>query len=177
MAQRHILLVGLPGSGKTTVGRLVAQQLGGGFVDFDQVLVRKHGMPIAQIFGLHGEPKFREMEAQVAQHALAGPPSVMAPGGGWLVQPGNYDLARATGDPFIIYLKVLPSVAAGRAGGDGTRPLLVGDDPIARMRQLIQERESIYLQADAVLPNDSPKTAEQTATEVVKLAREQAGWA
>lgn len=177
MAQRHILLVGLPGSGKTTVGRLVASQLGAGFVDFDQVLVRKHGMPIAQIFGLHGEPKFRQMESQVAQHALEGPPSVLAPGGGWLVQPGNYTLARNTGNPFIIYLKVLPSVAAGRAGGDGTRPLLVGDDPIARMRQLIAERESIYLQADAVVANDSPKTADQTAAEVVKLAREQGGWA
>ncbi|MBW8773298.1 MAG: AAA family ATPase, partial [Gemmatimonadetes bacterium] len=82
MTQRHLMLVGLPGSGKTTVGRIVAQRLNTGFVDFDQVLVRKQGMPIAQIFGLHGEQKFRQMEAQVADNALAGPPAIMAPGGG-----------------------------------------------------------------------------------------------
>ena len=175
MAQRHVLLVGLPGSGKSTVGRLVAQQLNTGFVDFDQVLVRRHGMPISQIFGLHGEAKFREMEAQVAAGALSGPPSVLAPGGGWIVQPGHLDQARAA-DPFIIYLKVLPSIAATRAGGDGTRPLLVGDDPIARMRQLTAEREPVYQLADATVLNDTPKTAEQAAEEVTRLARERAGW-
>jgi shikimate kinase len=175
MAQRHLILCGLPGAGKTTVGRIVAQQLGVGLVDFDQVLVRKHGMPIAQIFGLHGEQKFREMENQIAENALAGPPSVISPGGGWLVQPGNYEKARAV-DPFIIYLKVLPSVASGRAGGDGTRPMLVGDDPIARMRQLTVEREPTYAKADATIANDNPKTAEQAAAEVVKLARTSAGW-
>ena len=74
MAQRHVMLVGLPGAGKTTVGRIVAQHLNTGFVDFDQVIVRKQGMPIAQIFGLHGEQKFREMEHQIAENALSGPP-------------------------------------------------------------------------------------------------------
>ena len=118
---------------------------------------------------------FREMEMAVAENALAGPPGVLAPGGGWLVQPGHYEKAREV-NPFIIYLKVLPSVAAARAGGDGTRPLLVGDDPIARMRALTSEREPVYLQADATIMNDSPKTAEQTAAEVVTLARGQAGW-
>jgi shikimate kinase len=67
MAQRHIMIIGLPGAGKTTVGRLVATKLGAGYVDFDQVIVRKQGMPISQIFGLHGEQKFREMERQVAE--------------------------------------------------------------------------------------------------------------
>lgn len=175
MSQRHLLLVGLPGAGKTTVGRLVAEKLGAGFLDFDQVLVRKHGMPISQIFGLHGEQKFRQMEQQVADSALTGPPSVLAPGGGWAAQPGQLDKAREA-NCFIVYLKVLPSVAAKRAGGDGTRPMLVGDDPIARMRQLTTEREPFYATADATLMNDSPKTAEQAAAELVQLAREQAGW-
>lgn len=175
MSQRHVILVGLPGSGKTTVGRIVAEQLNTGLIDFDSVLIRKQGMPIAQIFGLHGEQKFREMENQIAENALGGPPSLMSPGGGWIVQPGNLDKARAA-NAFIIYLRVLPSVAAGRAGGDGTRPMLVGDDPIARMRQLTAEREPIYSQADATIANDSPKTAEQAAAEVVALARSQAGW-
>ena len=176
MTQRHILLVGLPGSGKTTVGRLVAQKLTTGFVDFDQVLVRKQGMPISQIFGLLGEQKFREMEHQVAEHALTGPPGVLAPGGGWSAQPGHLERAREV-NCFVVYLRVLPSTAAGRAGGDGTRPMLVGDDPIARMRQLTLEREPFYMKADATIANDNPKTAEQAADEVVQLVRTGAGWA
>jgi shikimate kinase len=175
MSQRHLILVGLPGSGKTTVGRIVAEQLNVGLVDFDSVLIRKQGMPIAQIFGLHGEQKFREMENGVAENALSGPPSIISPGGGWIAQPGNLERARAS-NAFLVYLKVLPSVAAGRAGGDGTRPMLVGDDPVARMRQLTTEREPIYAQADATIANDNPKTAEQAAAEVVALARSQAGW-
>src|ERR1041385_697208 len=107
MAQRHLMLVGLPGSGKTTVGRLVAQKLNTGFLDFDQVLVRKQGMPISQIFGLHGEQKFREMEKQVATNALAGPPSIMAPGGGWAAQEGHLEEAKAAG-AVVGYLKVFP---------------------------------------------------------------------
>ena len=175
MAQRHVMLVGLPGSGKTTVGRIVAQKLNTGFMDFDQVLVRKQGMPISQIFGLHGEQKFRQMEKQVADHALAGPPAIMAPGGGWAAQEGNIEQAKAAG-ALVIYLKVFPAVASNRASGDGTRPLLVGDDPLARMKKLLEEREPFYAKADVVVANDSPKTAELAAEEVLKIAREQAGW-
>ena len=175
MAQRHVMLVGLPGCGKTTVGRLVAQKLNAGFLDFDQVLVRKQGMPISQIFGLHGELKFRQMEKQVATNALAGPPSIMAPGGGWAAQEGHIEEAKAAG-ALVVYLKVFPAVAANRTSGDGTRPLLVGDDPLTRMKKLLEERERFYLKADVVVPNDSPKTAEQVTEEVLKIAREQAGW-
>lgn len=176
MAQRHVILIGLPGSGKTTVGRLVATALNTGLVDFDQVLVRKHGMPISQIFGLHGEQAFRQMEKQVAENALSGPPAIMTPGGGWAAQEGNIEAAQAAG-AVVVYLKVFPAVAANRASGDGTRPLLVGDDPLARMKKLLDEREPFYKKADQVVPNDSPKTAEQAATEIVQLARTEAGWA
>jgi len=175
MAQQHIMIVGLPGAGKTTVGRIVAQKLGAGYVDFDQVIVRKQGMPIAQIFGLHGEQKFREMERQVADHALAGPPAILAPGGGWAAQDGHIEKAKEF-NAFVIYLKVFPAVAANRASGDGTRPLLVGDDPLARMKKLLDEREPFYKKADVEVLNDSPRTAEQAAEEIVGMAKERAGW-
>ena len=175
MAQRHIMIVGLPGAGKTTVGRLVATKLGAGYVDFDQVIVRKQGMPISQIFGLHGEQKFREMERQVAENALTGPPAVLAPGGGWAAQEGHIEKAKEHG-AFVIYLKVFPAVAANRSSGDGTRPLLVGDDPLARMKKLLDEREPFYKKADIEVFNDSPRTAEQAAEEILTIAREKAGW-
>ena len=171
--KRHILLVGLPGAGKTTVGRLVAQKLGAAFIDTDNMIVRKMQMPIARIFGEFGEPKFREVEREVMNSALGGPASVMSPGGGWASQPGQLEHART--NSLVIYLRTMALTAAKRAGGDGTRPLLVGEDPIEKMRQLLTEREPFFMQADCEVKADI-KTAEQVAEEVVALAHERGGW-
>lgn len=169
----HILLVGLPGCGKTTVGRLVAEKLGAGFVDFDLVITRKIGKPIAQVFGELGEVKFRELERKTAESALGGPPSVIAPGGGWAAQPGQLEAAKA--QAFVVYIKVLATTAVQRTSGDGTRPILAGDDPFARMRELLKEREPFYLAAHAQVKGDN-RTAQAVADEVVQLAKENAGW-
>lgn len=171
--KRHILLVGLPGSGKTTVGRLVAERLGAGFLDVDMVIVRKMQMPISRIFATHGEAKFRELEREAMAHALEGPAGVLAPGGGWGIQPGHLESARA--NSFIVYLKTLAMTASKRAAVDSTRPLLVGEDPVEQMRLLLRERDPIYSLAEAEVKNDV-KTAEAAADEVVALAREKAGW-
>lgn len=171
--KRHILLIGLPGSGKTTVGRLVAERLGTGFVDSDMIIVRKMQMPIARIFAMHGEIKFREMEKEAMDQALAGPPSVLAPGGGWAVQPGQLEAARQSG--FVVYLKTMVVTASKRAESDTTRPVLAGEDPVEQMRKLLKEREPFYSMADAEVKNDN-KTPEAAADEVVALAREKAGW-
>ena len=81
--KKHIVLIGLPGSGKTTVGRIVAEKLSAGFVDIDSILNRKEGKPIAMIFAEKGEPAFRDMERKEMEAALANAPAVLAPGGGW----------------------------------------------------------------------------------------------
>ena len=171
--KRHILLVGLPGSGKTTIGRLVAERLGAGFVDSDMIIVRKMQMPIARIFAMHGEPRFREMEKETIDQALAGPPSVLAPGGGWAVQPGQLEAAK--GNTFIVYLKTMVMTASKRAASDTTRPMLAGEDPMEQMRNLLKEREPFYSMADAEVKNDT-KSPEAVADEVVALARQSAGW-
>ena len=171
--KKHIVLIGLPGSGKTTVGRIVAEQLHAGFVDVDSVLNRKEGKPIAMIFAEKGEPAFRDMERKEMEAALANQPAVLAPGGGWAAQPGALEAARATG--YVIYLKTRPETAALRAAPSGTRPVLMGEDPEARMRDLIKEREPFYTRADAKVETDK-KTAEQVAAEVVRLAQTSAGW-
>ncbi|MGH7671332.1 MAG: shikimate kinase [Gemmatimonadales bacterium] len=171
--KKHIVLIGLPGSGKTTVGRLVADQLHAGFVDIDSILNRKEGKPIAMIFAEKGESAFREMERKEMEAALAHQPAVVAPGGGWAVQPGALGTAKAAA--YVVYLKTRPEIAAARAAPSGTRPALMGEDPEAQMRALIKEREPFYLQADAKVETDK-KTAADVAAEVVRLARTSAGW-
>jgi len=171
--KRHIVLIGLPGSGKTTIGRLVAEQLKSGFVDVDSIINRKEGKPIAMIFAEKGEQAFREMERKEMEAALANAPAVLAPGGGWAAQPGALESAKPAA--YIIYLKTRPETAASRAAPSGTRPMLMGDDPEAQMRVLLKEREPFYLKADAKVETDK-KTPEQVVAEVVRLAQTGAGW-
>lgn len=171
--KRHIVLIGLPGAGKSTVGRLVAERLQAGFVDIDSILIRKEGKPIAMIFAEKGEPAFREMERKEVEAALANQPAVIVPGGGWAAQPGQLDGAKAHG--YFVYLKARAEVAAGRAEPSGTRPILLGDDPVERMRALYKERDPYYSRADATVLTEA-KSAEKVAEEVVRLAQTAAGW-
>ena len=92
--KRHVLLIGLPGSGKSAVGRLVAEKLQAGFVDIDAIVERREGRPITMIFAEKGEAAFREMERKEVETTLAGEPAVIAPGGGWAAQPGAIDAAK-----------------------------------------------------------------------------------
>lgn len=171
--KKHIVLVGLPGAGKSTVGRMVAERLKTNFVDIDTVLVRKEGKPITMIFAEKGEPAFREMERKEVEAALANEPAVIVPGGGWAAQPGQLDGARAHG--YFVYLKARAEVAAGRAEPSGTRPVLMGGDPVDQMRTLYKERDSYYAKADATVLTEA-KPAEKVADEIVRLAQTSAGW-
>lgn len=171
--KKHIVLVGLPGAGKTTVGRLVAEQLGAGFVDVDAILERREGKPIVMIFAEKGEGAFREMERREMDTALASAAAVIAPGGGWAAQPGA--ISGAQDRALVIYLRTRPETAAQRAAPEGTRPLLSGEDPVARMRQLLKEREPYYKTAHALVETDR-KTLQQVVLEVARLAQSSAGW-
>jgi shikimate kinase len=171
--KRHILLVGLPGSGKTTVGRIVAEQLGAAFVDIDNIIVRKMQMPIVRIFAEFGESKFREVEHEAMVTTLEGPPSVISPGGGWAAQGGQLELARPT--CLTIYLRLMAMTAAKRISGEGSRPLLVGEDPVEKMRTLLKDREPFYQQAECEVKCDI-QSPEQIAAQVIALARERGGW-
>ena len=171
--KRHIVLIGLPGAGKSTVGKMVAERLHTAFVDIDSILNRKEGKPISMIFAEKGEPAFREMERKEVAAALANEPAVIAPGGGWAAQPGAIEAAKP--HALVVYLSARPENAAQRAAPEGTRPLLSGDDPVARMRLLQKEREPFYRGAHAQVDTER-KAPPQIATEVVRLAQSSAGW-
>ena len=172
--KRHVVLVGLPGSGKSTVGGLVAERLQATFVDIDAVLVRREGKPITMIFAEKGEAAFRTLERQEMETTLTHDPTIIASGGGWAAQPGAIDAAKT--QALVIYLHTRADTAARRAGSEGTRPLLMGgDDPTERMRQLLKERDASYALAHEKLDTDR-KTAAQVAADVVRLAQTKAGW-
>ena len=170
---RHILLVGLPGSGKSTVGKLVAEALGAKVIDIDGLLVREMGLPIMQIFGMVGEARFREMERDAVNAAQGGDPCVIVPGGGWAAQPGLLEAAKQSS--LIIYLKCQAATATKRSEQGEARPLLAGVDPGQKMRALLQEREPFYLQAHHQVGPET-QAAEAVAAEVMGLARQHGGW-
>lgn len=171
--RQHLLLVGLPGSGKSAAGRIAAATLRARFVDVDQVIEEQERLPISRIFAERGEAAFRELERRQVRSILADDPCVVVPGGGWAAQSGN--LEEAGRRALIVYLRAAPEVAASRAAPQGNRPLLACGDPVARMRELLARRGACYEAADAVVD-----TAERTTGEVgaalVALARSKAGW-
>lgn len=170
----HVVLVGLPGAGKSTVGKLLASRLKAPYVDTDAVIVRKMQKPITSIFGEEGEQKFRQLEVEAMNAALAGPPAVITPGGGWAAQPGALEAARPSS--CIIYLRTMALTASKRAAASGSRPLLAGEDPVEQMRQLLRQREPFYLQADHEVKADV-KSPEALVGEIVAVLRERADWA
>ena len=176
--RRHIVLVGLPGVGKSTVGRLVSEGLPAPLIDIDQLLVRQVGRPIDQIFGMMGEPVFREMEREAVAAALDGDPAVIVPGGGWAVQPGQIETAMRLS--LIIYLKCAAATAVRRSKEGEVRPLLAGldseFDPLEQMNTLLREREPFYRLAHHEVATGT-REAPEVAGEVMELARSRAGWA
>ena len=149
----HLVLVGLPGVGKTTVGRAVAARLGRPFLDFDAELERLTVRTVPELFAERGEEAFRALERALTAELARGAPMVLAPGGGWVTNAGVVALLRPPAR--IIYLAAEPATALRRMGAErATRPLLRGTDPLATLRELLGAREVLYRMADAVVETD-----------------------
>ena len=155
MLDKHVVLTGLSGAGKSTVGRLLAERLCVGFVDTD-LLVEKHtGRSVQEIFDKLGEAHFRSLESQMLRVSLDGPPVVIATGGGMMMSTGNRELVskRAIG----IWLQVDPTTAAARCLSSEERPLLAGSDPAATLRKLLEARREGYAEAAYTFQTDGLK--------------------
>jgi shikimate kinase len=141
---RAISLVGMPGSGKSTVGRQVARHLGLSFVDTDHLIEQRIGCSIREYFELHGEPAFRDVEAQVLADVMAASDAgVVATGGGVVLHEANREALHRGSTVF--YLRSTPEDLARRLRHDTHRPLLQGGgDPLRRLRALYAERDPLY---------------------------------
>jgi shikimate kinase len=138
-----ISLVGMPGVGKSTVGRQLARQLGLPFFDSDHEIEAHIGMSIRAYFELHGEPAFRDLETQTIERLAWGTSCVLATGGGAPLREQNRAILRE--HTHVIYLRSTPEDLFRRLRHDTTRPLLQVKDPLKRLRDLFRERDPIYL--------------------------------
>jgi shikimate kinase len=163
----HLVLVGLPGSGKSTVGAMLATKLGRPFMDFDVEIERREGMPISQIFGERGEAAFRQMEVKVTQELKGRGNMILAPGGGWVTDAAAVSLLRPPA--VMIYLRVRPETALRRlAGAVGSRPLLNRPDPLAEMNKLLEQRRAAYQGSDHEIGTEL-LTPEQVTAQIAAL--------
>ena len=146
LGPRSIVLVGMMGSGKTTLGRRLARVLGLPFVDADEEIERAAGKTVAEIFADHGEPYFRAGERRVIARLLEGSPQVVATGGGAYMDPVTREaVARLA---VSVWLKAEIDVLLRRVRRRPHRPLLQNDDPEAVLRRLAETREPVYALAD-----------------------------
>jgi shikimate kinase len=146
-AKPHLILVGLPGAGKTTLGRAVATKLGRSFLDFDTELERRELASVAEIFASRGEPYFRALERALTEELFEVGHMVLAPGGGWVANPGCLELLRPPAR--TIYLKARPAALVARMGASVSgRPTISRADPVAELARLLAAREPMYLQSD-----------------------------
>ncbi|MFN2563878.1 MAG: shikimate kinase [Gemmatimonadaceae bacterium] len=155
-ASPHVILVGLPGSGKTSVGQAVAVQLRRAFLDFDQEIERREGQPVRRIFAERGEAYFRSLERRLTEEMrAAGVGMILAPGGGWVTIPGVVDLVRPPS--VVVYLAARPETALRRMGAlRDRRPLLAESDPLVALRRLLTERGQLYEAAADVVIDTEP---------------------
>ena len=170
---RRIVLVGFMASGKSTVGRRLADRLGWDFVDFDEEIERRSGLTVGEIFRRFGEPAFRQMEGELTREFGGLERAVLAPGGGWITQPGAIE--RLAPGSLVVWLRVSPEEAVRRALRAPThRPLLAGPDPLRRARLLLADREPFYRRADVVVDVDG-RDPDDVAAEIAAVARRLAG--
>ena len=141
-SELSLILIGLPGSGKSTAGRHLARRLQLPFKDSDHEIEQRIGCSIRDYFEREGEPAFRDLEEEVIRDLTQSGAAVLATGGGVVLRPANRERLRQHGQ--VVYLRSSPEELFRRLRHDSQRPLLQVSDPLERLRSLYQERDPLY---------------------------------
>lgn len=167
---KHIILIGFMGSGKSTMGKLIANKINCSFVDTDHYIEKKEGRKISDIFADDGEDYFRNLETEVLKELLESKErKVISLGGGTPLREENRALLKEAG--YVIFLKITPDEAYDRLKDDTDRPLLQVINPKEKIAQLLTFRNPIYeLAADYVLLEEK-KTLDDVFYELSKIVR------
>lgn len=161
----HFSLIGLPGSGKSTIGRHLARMWKLQFVDSDHVIEQRLGGSIKDFFAAQGEAAFRDIESQVLEELLQrSRPCILATGGGAILRAQNRAALKAHSTVF--YLQSSPDDIARRLRNDTTRPLLQGEDPLKRLRALLEVRGPLYLETAHYVVDASRQNTGQVSRKI-----------
>lgn len=164
----NISLIGFMGSGKTTVGRLLADRLKLNFIDIDKVIEERVGMKIWEIFDKYGEEYFRILESQVIKEVLSKAyNAVIACGGGAVIREDNVNILRK--NSIVVYLRISVDEAYKRLEDCSDRPLLKVDDKLGAISKLLRVRESLYLRAADKVVDVDGRTPEEIVDYIIKL--------
>ena len=160
----NLYLIGMMGVGKTTVGKLIAEEIGYRFIDTDEVIVKAVGKSINEIFTENGEAEFRQLESDVLAQVCAYTKLVVATGGGIVMQQQNWSYLH---HGLIIWLDAPVEIILQRLAEDHTRPLLQDADMENKLRSLIEQRQPMYSQADLHITINATETPAEIATRIL----------
>lgn len=168
----NLALVGLPGSGKSTVGRQLARRLGINFLDSDHVIEERLGCSIREFFEREGEERFRDIESSVIDELSQGAGCVLSTGGGSVLRPANRTCLHDRCQ--VVYLRSMPEDVFRRLRHDRNRPLLQVADPLQRLRDLYETRDPLYRET-AHFVIDTGRPSVSTLVNMIVMQLELAG--
>lgn len=157
----HLVLVGLSGTGKSTVAPLLAERRGVVVVDLDRLLEQRFGRPVAQVFLEDGEPEFRRAEAELLAEVLVGPPAVIATGGGAVLDPESR--RRLADAAFVVWLSAPIDLLVRRLSDVAERRPLLVDDPATALRAMAAERDALYREVADLVVDVEHRSPEEIA--------------
>jgi shikimate kinase len=169
-AAKSIVLVGMMGAGKSSVGRSLQRQSGLGRLDIDEILVAEFGMPITEIFEKHGEEKFRDAETEVLRRLAPDRPAIIVTGGGIVLRQENVNLLKTVGT--VVWLAADEATLFERAARRDHRPLLQKENPRAVFSKLFRERESLYAAAADIRIDTSRMAHDEVAETILNKIEE-----
>jgi len=152
-SRKNLILTGFMGSGKSEVGKLLAERLSISFYDMDEMIAAGEGMSVSDIFAQKGEAYFRNSETSFLENIHMNSPFILSTGGGVVIKKENREILKALG--IVIYLKTRPETVFERLVGDKSRPLLQVSDAREKIKSMMQERAAAYSDCDIVQETDS----------------------
>jgi shikimate kinase len=161
--KKNIVLIGFMGTGKSEVGKELAKMLGYKFIDTDELIERREGIPVSEIFDKCGEPYFRKIESEIVEEVSEMENVVISTGGGAVISSENRMNFKK--NSITICLTASPEVIYERTRGYDNRPLLKTDDPYMRIKELLKEREPYYSEADMKI--DTTQLETQKVVEMI----------
>ncbi len=166
MNAQNIILIGPMGSGKSTIGNILAKNLSRDFLDSDHFIEKRTGVDVARIFDIEGEEGFRERESKALKELLSRNNRVIATGGGSVVSENNQALLKSKG--YIIFLDTSANQQMYRLRRDKKRPLLQTENPLQRLEELLEVRRPIYLDLADLAVKTNRRVARRLAVDIIK---------